>query len=400
MVYQILLGAVFCSLGWSQQLKLICANPEGNQSEPDSARMVTISPDGRLSHTALSPDKSIIWWLSVSLEDRKAVLEETWTDAETGKQSGGLKVLDLARGTVAKVCERPKHPTRMSPVGQWFFRTATGELAYVDDLAGTTSSGYISFMQAFNLSDNVPCAASFSKVEPEEGFRIVASGIPGVVSLMYDGTYIHINKENGGLQKPISGREVPLGFTVPPFILGVLKNELATIVINNNDMLVVSLNPEAGQEIAVYRKRDGKWLHRLHPRSVVRSRAFGPYFVGIDAETVGAGRRTNPGSKAWRSTQGLPGYQIGRRLAEDKDKIYPGRIFIYDVEKEKSISLVTGQADSEVILIESGWVYYRAADVLYKAEIGERELGKPVMIAQDDAIRDAHWAFFTEAAAN
>jgi hypothetical protein len=45
-------------------------------------------------------------------------------------------------------------------------------------------------------------------------------------------------------------------------------------------------------------------------------------------------------------------------------------------------------------------VYYRAADVLYKAEIGERELGKPVMIAQDDAIRDAHWAFFTEAAAN
>ncbi|MFN9084094.1 MAG: hypothetical protein ACK5XD_03855, partial [Acidobacteriota bacterium] len=174
---------------------------------------------------------------------------------------------------------------------------------------------------------------------------------------------------------------------------------------NNNDMMVVRLSPVAGREIAVYRKRDGKWFHRVHPGSVERRRAFGPYLVGIDLDNVSAGRRTNPGRQAWRSTQGLPGYQIDHKLAEwdrsaNKNRIYPGRILIYDVDKEKTISLVTGQADSEVILIEGGWVYYRAADVLYKAEIGERELGKPVMLAQDDAIRDAHWAFFTEAGVN
>jgi len=45
-------------------------------------------------------------------------------------------------------------------------------------------------------------------------------------------------------------------------------------------------------------------------------------------------------------------------------------------------------------------VYYRAANVLCKAEIGELELAKPVMIAQGNAIRDAHWAFFTEAGVN
>jgi hypothetical protein len=64
------------------------------------------------------------------------------------------------------------------------------------------------------------------------------------------------------------------------------------------------------------------------------------------------------------------------------------------------ISSVTGQADSEVVLIEGGWVYYRAADELYKAEIGQQGLGKPVLMAQDDAIRDAHWAFFTDAGVN
>jgi hypothetical protein len=129
MIYQILLGAVFCSLGWSQQLKLICANPEGNASGPYSARMLTISPDGRLAFTAISPHKSIIWWLSVSLEDRKAVFEETWTDAETGNASGGLKVLDLARGTVTKVCHRPKSPDGLGSVEGWLFRTATSELS-------------------------------------------------------------------------------------------------------------------------------------------------------------------------------------------------------------------------------------------------------------------------------
>jgi hypothetical protein len=405
MSYQILLGAMFCTLGWSQQLKLICANPEGNASGPYSAGMLTISPDGGLAYAALAPKEATIWWLSVSLEDRKAVFEESGIDTTTGHSYGGLKVLDLTRGTVAKACERPKHPEEPSPVEQWLFRTITGELAYVDKISGHRSSGYISFMQAFNLSEKVPCAESFSKTDPQDTLQVVAAGMAGVGPLADTGTYIHINEENGALQKWFSDLERPLGYTVPPFIRGVLKDGSGSLIVNNNDMMVVRLSPVAGREIAVYRKRDGKWFHRVHPGSVERRRAFGPYLVGIDLDNVSAGRRTNPGRQAWRSTQGLPGYQIDHKLAEwdrsaNKNRIYPGRILIYDVDKEKTISLVTGQADSEVILIEGGWVYYRAADVLYKAEIGEQGLGKPVMIAQDDAIRDAHWAFFTDAGVN
>ena len=76
-----------------------------------------------------------------------------------------------------------------------------------------------------------------------------------------------------------------------------------------------------------------------------------------------------------------------------KGRVYPGKFHIYDVETEKLFPLSTDQADSEVLLVESGLVYYRVLNQLYEASISDRGIGPARLLATDDAILDAHWAF-------
>ena len=55
--------------------------------------------------------------------------------------------------------------------------------------------------------------------------------------------------------------------------------------------------------------------------------------------------------------------------------------------------ITTDQADSEILLIEKGVVYYRVSDRLYSAPITATGIGTASLLATDEAIRDAHWAF-------
>ncbi|MCC6590396.1 MAG: hypothetical protein IT168_27135 [Bryobacterales bacterium] len=73
--------------------------------------------------------------------------------------------------------------------------------------------------------------------------------------------------------------------------------------------------------------------------------------------------------------------------------VYPGKLHIYDVETEKLFPLTTNQADTEVLLVQNGFVYYRVLNELYSAPISNEGLGHPSLLATDDAILDAHWAF-------
>ena len=73
--------------------------------------------------------------------------------------------------------------------------------------------------------------------------------------------------------------------------------------------------------------------------------------------------------------------------------VFPGRVQLYDVETERTYVITTNQADSEILLAENAIVYYRASDRLYSAEIKVDGLGTPRLLAKDDTVGDAHWAF-------
>jgi hypothetical protein len=72
---------------------------------------------------------------------------------------------------------------------------------------------------------------------------------------------------------------------------------------------------------------------------------------------------------------------------------FTGRLNIYDVEKEVSYRIETDQADSEILLVEDGKVYYRIANRLYEGRIAEKEITGTKLLATSDLLYDAHWAW-------
>lgn len=111
-------------------------------------------------------------------------------------------------------------------------------------------------------------------------------------------------------------------------------------------------------------------------------------------ERFGAGHETERrgghfGHRQFSARFFVRGFGSFLALAE----IWPKSNQVYDASSEKTYTIVTGQADSEVLLVENGTVYYRSADKLYSAEIGEDGLKPARLLATSELIRDAHWAF-------
>ena len=73
--------------------------------------------------------------------------------------------------------------------------------------------------------------------------------------------------------------------------------------------------------------------------------------------------------------------------------VFPGRLHVFDSETGSVFTITTNQGDSEIVLIDNGTVYYRVSDRLYSAPISKRGLGQARVLARDEAITDAHWAF-------
>ena len=73
--------------------------------------------------------------------------------------------------------------------------------------------------------------------------------------------------------------------------------------------------------------------------------------------------------------------------------VIPGNLYVYDTETEKVFPIRTNQGDSEVLLIDGGTVYWRAATRLYSAPITESGVGPAKLLATDEAVRDSHYAF-------
>jgi len=142
----------------------------------------------------------------------------------------------------------------------------------------------------------------------------------------------------------------------------------------------------------LFRKKDKTW-HALPALSRGPIVGFGRYLAVSEERPKSAQDPRSADVEKWKASNGRDLREALQGLEPHISVVYPGRLHLYDVETERVHTITTNQGDSEVLLVENGNVYYRAADELYSAPISSDGVGPGRLLATDDLIRDAHWAF-------
>jgi len=166
--------------------------------------------------------------------------------------------------------------------------------------------------------------------------------------------------------------------------------------VNDSHVLVFSLWNDTSSRIAVFRKRDRTWHAVSFPPLAGRVdpvvRGFGRYIAVTEHQRMTAQTARSGGMEEWKKGKREFGPDLAAMSALH-GMVLPGRLDLYDVDTEKIFTIVTNQGDSEILLVEGGVVYWRAANRLYSAPITDSGVGARRLLATDEAIRDAHYAF-------
>jgi hypothetical protein len=243
------------------------------------------------------------------------------------------------------------------------------------------------------MDPSIPCEKSFFPVTPDELRYVVADGRAGVADMgSRDGIGVRIDS-TGQLRRRNQGIDVAFDLVVPQELRMDIGNPSAGIVCNNSELLALSTYRGTGEKLLVFRKGDRTWhVVPIPSEKLTWLRAFGKYLVISEAWTNSALHKESAGRAAWRKQPGSHGPGTEERLRES-NSVFPGRLHLFNVDTEKTLTIETKQADSEVLLIDRNVIYYRADTRLFSAEITDGKVSNARVIADAEYIRDAHWAF-------
>lgn len=191
----------------------------------------------------------------------------------------------------------------------------------------------------------------------------------------------------------------------------------AALLVNNMSLGIIVSAP---QTLSIFNKLTGEWKSITIPFMSYRARAFGAW-IGAIAEEPGwlasvttaradarlqlprqeEFRAKNPGAEK-RKTETLP-YTVGNKTMTVDDfftgdtAVYPGKLLVFNPFTGFMASITTGEADSEVLLIEDNSVFYRVNDEIFRSRISGGGLEKPQRIASGNGLFQVHWAFLSTA---
>lgn len=397
--------AILCSapLRAQSSLYVITGTPSPDDSEQYPSRLVRMAEGGSAELiTELVPKHPGIEWMAISYDRRKAVIVQE-------NVSETMLVLDLDRASIVKRCKRPLVEDGVR-IAQWLADVPGRGPTFEWHLAPADVKRPI--VQGMVIDPSVPCAESFTAVDPSEIRNVIAHGSPGVGDTVApDGIFANIDAA-GNLNAPLGAVNVPFDYRIPPELLRGISHPFTKIVANNSQILVLSVVEFRRMDLRflAFRKRDKTW-HTIPVQSDYygRLRGFGNYVAIIEGRVkkyiaAQAGRPElfiEPRSDAGDVSAGKADWSrkssgTGPDLEDSFDNslaVYPGRLHVYDIDSGHVYMIATNQADSEVLLIESSIVYYRVTDRLYSAPITEKGIGSARIVATDELIRDAHWAF-------
>jgi hypothetical protein len=363
----------------------IPAHPPDAQTYPSSL----LRPDGEGGVTEvreIAPARPAVDWVGVSYDERMAVLVTEWVPG-TPPTPEKIIVVDFDKADIVKSCDWPSG-VGSSIIANWLaVQPGTGlslewHVVGKEPIKDDSVSGFL-------LDPSVPCEKSLWTPQSEDLRYVIAHGAVGMGGgASYDTQLdiaVSLKDGNGGVYA-FTNHLVPLGYQVPADLR---KGYSARLQCSNQDVFAMSLDGK----IVFFRKSDKTWHERrVSTEHSPAIRGFGKYLVAAEMQVPRGGGPVSAGEKEWRpadsvSERGPATNAVGQGHA------FTGRLLIYDTETEKEFSISTNQGDSEVLLIEGGVVYYRAATRLYSAPLTKDGVGQGRLLATSELIRDAHWAF-------
>ncbi len=391
--YSVLLAMTVAPFAWGQ-LHLIAGSPHETYTETYAAGLFRLEADGGVKLvTELVPRSPGAGWINISYDLRKALIE-------TG--NADLIVLDFDTAKVVKKCKISDDPGGRMGIGQQWLANSPAFGPSFEWLA-TAADVKDAVVRGMVLDPTVPCEGSFANRPPEAIREVLDQGDAGpgdVVSI----NRLHIVVGTGETLAPgrvfgFVSKHIPLGYDIPRDVQS--SEWYSSLAISDSRVFCIRLVTQRKEyRVLVFRKSDKSWHALRTPSEVVPGlRGFGRYIAVTEANAKSAKNPRSAGHEKWKKKGSR---RMGPDLAERMDdpqggyesgRVYPGKFHIYDVETEKLFPLSTDQADSEVLLVESGLVYYRVLNQLYEASISDRGIGPARLLATDDAILDAHWAF-------
>jgi hypothetical protein len=246
------------------------------------------------------------------------------------------------------------------------------------------------------LDASVPCGDSFVNSDPSAIQYVVAHGNAGVASLSTQEGVLVGADPGGAVFGWKMGTRTLLGYTIPGDVRLGFSKPYVRIVANTAQLLVLGLyQKEAGYRLVALNKPNGTW--RIVPASSDQYwcvRAFGGFIAVVEARNRQGHEQEiqSVGKSEWRKKATNYGPITGS-IIEGARAAFTGRLHVYDVDHDKLFTIPTGQADSEILLIEATTVYYRVTDRLFAADITAAGIQSPRLLVKSDVIDDVHWAF-------
>jgi hypothetical protein len=70
-------------------------------------------------------------------------------------------------------------------------------------------------------------------------------------------------------------------------------------------------------------------------------------------------------------------------------------LLLHNLVDGRQFGLETSRADSEILGVKNGAVFYRIDDAIYKAKIENGWTHDPTLLVKDDNVPHVHWLFWS-----
>jgi len=187
-----------------------------------------------------------------------------------------------------------------------------------------------------------------------------------------------------------------------------LFNYWAVVVINDAALRVLNLLDYSSSSITLhlYLKNQNIWRKIVLPSSGLDNLVIMKHFNGWLAGALKVKnergalmlKKNQLGQEVWSKSRTKYSPSIYEILEAHEPLWYSeGILYIYNVYTETYIQWDTKQADSEILLVENGKVYYRKYDEIYEVPIVKgKSLGKHRLVVKNKYVPAIHFMFMTK----